>query len=86
MMVKLSHADSRSRHLWAKIGVQGISPMIWRRLLICGDSTISDLHYIARLPWDGPMTTFINFAFMASVMELPGLLAFHSAMILMRSG
>ncbi|MCP3933553.1 MAG: plasmid pRiA4b ORF-3 family protein [Bacteroidetes bacterium] len=29
-----------------KVILLGVSPMIWRRLLIHGDSTISDLHYI----------------------------------------
>jgi len=28
-----------------KVSIQGISPMVWRRLLVCSDSTISDLHY-----------------------------------------
>jgi Plasmid pRiA4b ORF-3-like protein len=28
--------------------LQGVSPIIWRRLLICGDSTIADLHYIVQ--------------------------------------
>jgi hypothetical protein len=32
-----------------KVVLQGISPMIWRRLLVCGDSTIVDLHYIVQL-------------------------------------
>ncbi len=32
-----------------KVVLLGISPMIWRRLLICGDSTISDLHYILQI-------------------------------------
>ncbi len=32
-----------------KVALQGISPMIWRRLLIPGDSTISDLHYIFQI-------------------------------------
>jgi hypothetical protein len=29
-----------------KVVLQGISPMIWRRLLVSGDSTIVDLHYM----------------------------------------
>ena len=32
-----------------KVVLQGISPMIWRRLLVCGDSTIADLHYIVQI-------------------------------------
>lgn len=32
-----------------KVALIGISPMIWRRFLVNGDSTISDLHYILQL-------------------------------------
>lgn len=32
-----------------KVSLIGISPMIWRRFLVSGDSTISDLHYILQL-------------------------------------
>lgn len=32
-----------------KVVLQSISPMIWRRLLIHGDSTIIDLHYIIQI-------------------------------------
>jgi hypothetical protein len=32
-----------------KVVLQGISPMIWRRLLVCGDSTIADLHYTIQI-------------------------------------
>ena len=32
-----------------KVVLLGISPMIWRRLLVCGDSTITDLHYILQI-------------------------------------
>ncbi len=32
-----------------KVVLLGISPMIWRRLLVCGDSTITDLHYIIQI-------------------------------------
>jgi type I restriction enzyme, S subunit len=32
-----------------KIVLQGISPMIWRRPLVCGDNTIADLHYIVQI-------------------------------------
>jgi hypothetical protein len=38
-----------------KVVLQGISPMIWHRLLVCGDSTIADLHYIIQIAmgWSG---------------------------------
>ncbi len=32
-----------------KVVLQGISPMIWRRLLIRDDTTITDLHYILQI-------------------------------------
>lgn len=32
-----------------KVVLQGISPMIWRRLLIRDDTTIADLHYILQI-------------------------------------
>jgi hypothetical protein len=32
-----------------KLVLLGINPMIWRRLLVCGDSTIADLHYIVQI-------------------------------------
>lgn len=32
-----------------KIVLQGISPMIWRRLLVTSDSTIEDLHYTIQI-------------------------------------
>jgi hypothetical protein len=32
-----------------KVVLQGISPMIWRRLLVSGESTIADLHYIVQI-------------------------------------
>jgi hypothetical protein len=32
-----------------KVVLQGVSPIIWRRLLIHGDSTITDLHYIIQI-------------------------------------
>lgn len=32
-----------------KVALIGISPMIWRRFLVSGDSTIADLHYILQL-------------------------------------
>jgi hypothetical protein len=32
-----------------KVVLLGISPMIWRRLLVCGDNAIADLHYIIQI-------------------------------------
>ena len=32
-----------------KVILLGISPMIWRRFLVSGDSTIADLHYILQI-------------------------------------
>ena len=32
-----------------KVVLLGISPMIWRRVLVHGDSTIADLHYIIQI-------------------------------------
>jgi hypothetical protein len=32
-----------------KVSLIGISPMIWRRLLVCSDSTIADLHYTIQI-------------------------------------
>jgi hypothetical protein len=32
-----------------KVVLLGISPMIWRRLLVCGDSTITDLHFALQI-------------------------------------
>lgn len=32
-----------------KISLQGISPMVWRRLLVRSDSTIADLHYTIQI-------------------------------------
>lgn len=32
-----------------KIFILGISPMIWRRIKICSDNTIADLHYIIQI-------------------------------------
>ncbi|MBV8883014.1 MAG: hypothetical protein JO235_03295 [Chroococcidiopsidaceae cyanobacterium CP_BM_RX_35] len=32
-----------------KVVLLGISPMIWRRLLVKSDSTIADLHYILQI-------------------------------------
>jgi hypothetical protein len=32
-----------------KVVLLGVSPMIWRRLLVCSDCTITDLHYILQI-------------------------------------
>jgi hypothetical protein len=32
-----------------KVVLLGISPMIWRRLLVSGECTITDLHYILQI-------------------------------------
>ncbi|NOR24685.1 MAG: hypothetical protein GQ542_09885 [Desulforhopalus sp.] len=32
-----------------KVVLLGISPMIWRRLLVCNTSTITDLHHILQI-------------------------------------
>jgi hypothetical protein len=32
-----------------KVVLLGVSPMIWRRLLVCSTSTITDLHYILQI-------------------------------------
>ncbi len=32
-----------------KVVLQGISPMIWRRILVHSDSTIADLHYTLQI-------------------------------------
>jgi Plasmid pRiA4b ORF-3-like protein len=32
-----------------KVSIQGISPMVWRRLLVRSDSAIADLHYILQI-------------------------------------
>jgi Plasmid pRiA4b ORF-3-like protein len=32
-----------------KVALIGISPMIWRRLQVSGDSTLADLHYILQI-------------------------------------
>ena len=32
-----------------KVVLLDVSPMIWSRLLVCGDSTVTDLHYIIQI-------------------------------------
>ena len=35
-----------------RVFLEGISPLIWRRLLVPGDYTIADLHYILQIAFD----------------------------------
>ena len=55
MMVKLPQSIPEPVIYQLKVVLQGLSPMIWRRLLVCGDSTIADLHYIIQIAmgWSG---------------------------------
>lgn len=32
-----------------KVALRGVSPLIWRRLLVCADTTLADLHHILQL-------------------------------------
>ncbi|MEZ5576607.1 MAG: hypothetical protein R3F44_13670 [Candidatus Competibacteraceae bacterium] len=32
-----------------RVWLQGVSPMVWRRLLVRSDSTIADLHYTLQI-------------------------------------
>ena len=32
-----------------RVSLQGVSPMVWRRLLVRSDSTIADLHYALQI-------------------------------------
>jgi hypothetical protein len=42
--------DSAQRVIYQlKVVLLGISPMIWRRILVSSDSTIKDLHYTIQL-------------------------------------
>jgi hypothetical protein len=45
-----------------RVVLRGVSPLIWRRLLICSDSTIADLHASLQLVlgWsDEPLNRFV---------------------------
>ena len=37
-----------------KVALRGITPMIWRRLRVCGDTSIADLHHNIQtsMGWD----------------------------------
>lgn len=37
-----------------RVVIAGISPLIWRRLLVTGETTIAQLHAPSR--WHGPLT------------------------------
>jgi hypothetical protein len=47
-MIDPQHPDVYQLKVW----LQGISPMVWRRLLIRSDSTIADLHYTLQIAFD----------------------------------
>lgn len=39
-----------SPHIYQlRVWLRAISPMIWRRLLLCGDHTLADLHYVLQI-------------------------------------
>lgn len=43
-------AEPKQAHVYQlKVSLQGISPMVWRRLLVRSDSTIADLHYTIQI-------------------------------------
>lgn len=44
--------DSTVQVYQLKIAIQGIKPMIWRRVLVRSDSSIADLHYIIQIAMD----------------------------------
>ena len=45
----MSSQDSAPAIYQFRIWLRGVSPTIWRRLLVRNDSTITDLHYILQL-------------------------------------
>lgn len=45
----MSNATSPTTVYQLKVVLKGISPMIWRRLLVSGQSSIEDLHYILQI-------------------------------------
>ena len=47
----MSSQDSAPAIYQFRIWLRGISPTIWRRLLVRSDSTIADLHYILQPSW-----------------------------------
>ncbi|MBX2843687.1 MAG: plasmid pRiA4b ORF-3 family protein [Flammeovirgaceae bacterium] len=42
--------DTRKQIYQLKIHLLKVSPMIWRRIQVRGDTTIAELHYTPRLP------------------------------------
>jgi len=42
-----------------RLRIKGVSPMIWRRLLVRGDSTIADLHFVIQIAF-GWSDTYLN--------------------------
>src|SRR6266540_1854620 len=54
-----------------KVVLLGISPIIWRRLLVKSDSTIADLHDTYKSHLDGPTIIFTTSLFMADNTALP---------------
>jgi hypothetical protein len=40
-----------------RVVLRGVSPLIWRRLLVRSDSTIADLHATFSLGWAGATST-----------------------------
>lgn len=48
MVEEASRVEVYQLHVW----IRGISPMIWRRLLVRADSTIADLHYTLQIAFD----------------------------------
>src|SRR4051812_48498008 len=45
----MSKASSAKAAYQLRVWLRGISPTIWRRFVVRGDSTIADLHYILQL-------------------------------------
>jgi hypothetical protein len=50
-----------------KIVLRGVSPMVWRRLLLRSDHNIADLHYAIQISMAGAIPTSICFTFMAKI-------------------
>jgi hypothetical protein len=48
MMTNESSTEVYRLHVW----IRKISPMIWRRLLVQSDSTITNLHYTLQIAFD----------------------------------
>ena len=50
----ITHKASTQAILLLHVWLNELSPMIWRRLLIRGDNTLEDLHYVLQISfgWD----------------------------------